>query len=225
MAPKTPAKKASVAKKSPTVKDEATPKVTTSADGRVRIHVLAADIGVTSKETLAAAANYDPAVKTASSSVTTEVANKVRAFFKDNPDPTPPKKATKAKPAAKKAAPKKAKAAPKTAKKAPVDDEGGSAVNDDEEPDVELDDEAGDEDDAVDEVADDDAEAADGSEIDDDEDEAKDAKADEDADEDAKGFVVSDTDEEDQPVQTVVTAGATADPVKDYLSRSVRSRC
>ncbi|GGI11911.1 RNA polymerase sigma factor [Isoptericola cucumis] len=35
----------------------------------------------------------------------------------------------------------------------------------------------------------------------------------------ASGFVVSDTDDEDQPAQQVVTAGATADPVKDYLKQ------
>ncbi|MFC8801538.1 RNA polymerase sigma factor [Promicromonospora sp. NPDC057138] len=33
------------------------------------------------------------------------------------------------------------------------------------------------------------------------------------------GFVVSDTDDDDQPAQQVVTAGATADPVKDYLKQ------
>jgi len=33
----------------------------------------------------------------------------------------------------------------------------------------------------------------------------------------AGGFVVSDTDDDDQPAQQVVSAGATADPVKDYL--------
>src|SRR5690606_17152547 len=33
------------------------------------------------------------------------------------------------------------------------------------------------------------------------------------------GFVVSDTDDDDAPVQQVVTAGATADPVKDYLKQ------
>ncbi|MFF1529435.1 RNA polymerase sigma factor [Cellulomonas sp. NPDC058312] len=33
------------------------------------------------------------------------------------------------------------------------------------------------------------------------------------------GFVVSDRDEDDAPVQQVVTAGATADPVKDYLKQ------
>lgn len=37
--------------------------------------------------------------------------------------------------------------------------------------------------------------------------------------EEARGFVVSDADEDDAPVQQVVTAGATADPVKDYLKQ------
>jgi len=34
-----------------------------------------------------------------------------------------------------------------------------------------------------------------------------------------EAFVISHTDETDEPVQTVVTAGATADPVKDYLKQ------
>ena len=34
-----------------------------------------------------------------------------------------------------------------------------------------------------------------------------------------QGFVISDVDETDEPVQTVITAGATADPVKDYLKQ------
>lgn len=35
----------------------------------------------------------------------------------------------------------------------------------------------------------------------------------------AGGFVVSDADDDDQPAQQVATAGATADPVKDYLKQ------
>ncbi len=35
----------------------------------------------------------------------------------------------------------------------------------------------------------------------------------------AQGFVISDVDETDEPVQTVMVAGATADPVKDYLKQ------
>ena len=36
---------------------------------------------------------------------------------------------------------------------------------------------------------------------------------------DDESFVISDVDDTDEPVQTVVTAGATADPVKDYLKQ------
>ncbi|MBK9740054.1 MAG: RNA polymerase sigma factor [Actinobacteria bacterium] len=37
--------------------------------------------------------------------------------------------------------------------------------------------------------------------------------------EEGKGFVISDVDEDDAPQQTVMVAGATADPVKDYLKQ------
>jgi RNA polymerase primary sigma factor len=37
--------------------------------------------------------------------------------------------------------------------------------------------------------------------------------------EEGKGFVISDIDEDDAPQQTVMVAGATADPVKDYLKQ------
>ena len=36
---------------------------------------------------------------------------------------------------------------------------------------------------------------------------------------DEQGFVISDVDDTDEPVQTVTVAGATADPVKDYLKQ------
>jgi RNA polymerase primary sigma factor len=45
-----------------------------------------------------------------------------------------------------------------------------------------------------------------------------DVKKDDEA-EDESGFVLRDDDEDDAPVQQVVTAGATADPVKDYLKQ------
>ncbi|HEV7172164.1 RNA polymerase sigma factor [Pedococcus sp.] len=45
-----------------------------------------------------------------------------------------------------------------------------------------------------------------------------DKKSDDEEDE-GSGFVLRDDDEEDAPVQQVVTAGATADPVKDYLKQ------
>ena len=55
--------------------------------------------------------------------------------------------------------------------------------------------------------------------VDEDEDgEAKPAKPAESEDDNA-GFVIRDDDEEDAPAQQVVTAGATADPVKDYLKQ------
>jgi len=44
------------------------------------------------------------------------------------------------------------------------------------------------------------------------------AKAEDEGDE-TKGFVMRDDDEDDAPAQQVVTAGATADPVKDYLKQ------
>lgn len=47
---------------------------------------------------------------------------------------------------------------------------------------------------------------------------AKPASADE-ATEESVGFVYSDADDDDAPAQQVVTAGATADPVKDYLKQ------
>ncbi|MDC7121790.1 RNA polymerase sigma factor [Cellulomonas fimi] len=48
---------------------------------------------------------------------------------------------------------------------------------------------------------------------------AKPAAGTEEESEDSAGFVYSDADDDDAPVQQVVTAGATADPVKDYLKQ------
>lgn len=45
------------------------------------------------------------------------------------------------------------------------------------------------------------------------------AKPAEEAEESTSGFVYSDADDDDAPAQQVVTAGATADPVKDYLKQ------
>ncbi|MCH0542293.1 RNA polymerase sigma factor [Streptomyces sp. MUM 203J] len=44
-------------------------------------------------------------------------------------------------------------------------------------------------------------------------------EAEEETDGEAKGFVLSDEDEDDAPAQQVAVAGATADPVKDYLKQ------
>ena len=48
---------------------------------------------------------------------------------------------------------------------------------------------------------------------------AEKAAAGTDEDEDEEAFTLSDSDEADEPVQQVVVAGATADPVKDYLKQ------
>jgi RNA polymerase primary sigma factor len=49
--------------------------------------------------------------------------------------------------------------------------------------------------------------------------EAKDGDDAKEGDEESETFVISDVDETDEPVQTVTVAGATADPVKDYLKQ------
>ncbi len=112
-----------------------------------------------------------------------------------------------AKPAAKKAA------AGKAATAKPVK---GAKGDDADEADIEIEDDA--EIDVTDlEVAGDDAEeTTDDAEADGDTAKAKPAAKEEAED---TGFVVSDRDEDDAPAQTVVTAGATADPVKDYLKQ------
>ncbi|MCE1178589.1 MAG: RNA polymerase sigma factor [Micrococcales bacterium] len=122
--------------------------------------------------------------------------------------------------AAKKSTAKKASAA-KAAQSAPAEDEAqpGSAEADPDEAELE--------DVAIEDVAD---EATDGASEEDGSDKSgetpkdgKDGKDGKDstakgAEEDT-GFVLRDDDEEDAPVQQVVTAGATADPVKDYLKQ------
>jgi RNA polymerase primary sigma factor len=139
-------------------------------------------------------------------------------------------KAPAKKAAAKKAAPKKA-AAPADAASAPAaagvpagaDAENvpadADAVPEDIEP-AELEDIAIE--DVVDELVVEDVpehvdEAVDAVEATDEAKPAAEAEATEEADE--SGFVLRDDDEEDAPAQQVVTAGATADPVKDYLKQ------
>jgi RNA polymerase primary sigma factor len=79
--------------------------------------------------------------------------------------------------------------------------------------------------DVTEEVVADDVDVADVVEVEADADESEDgetakpaAAAEEEETED-KGFVYSDADDDDAPAQQVVTAGATADPVKDYLKQ------
>jgi RNA polymerase primary sigma factor len=62
------------------------------------------------------------------------------------------------------------------------------------------------------------AAAAEAEEVDDD-DEDGEAKKPAEPETETSGFVLRDDDEDDAPVQQVVTAGATADPVKDYLKQ------
>ncbi|GCE75977.1 RNA polymerase sigma factor [Cellulomonas biazotea] len=136
---------------------------------------------------------------------------------------TAPKKAAApkaaAKPAAKTAAAKPATKAPAKAKAAAKPEtESDEAPEDGEElEDVDIDAEALTDDAEVDVAADTTEDVAEG----DDEEgtpAAPAAKAEEES-EDSAGFVYSDADDDDAPVQQVVTAGATADPVKDYLKQ------
>lgn len=110
-----------------------------------------------------------------------------------------------AKPATKKAVSSKAAAKPVRATKAKAKAKGKGKASD--EPDGVEEVEPTDlETDAAAEVTEDDATAT-----------AKPKAAEEETED--KGFVVSDRDEDDAPAQQVVTAGATADPVKDYLKQ------
>jgi RNA polymerase primary sigma factor len=127
-----------------------------------------------------------------------------------------PARRTRAASTTKRAAKPASKAAA-TTKSAKGDEED---VDDDETPEVSADDDtdiATDADNATDADSDDEDEDEDGSEpkggV-----KAKTAASTDDSSED-KGFVYSDADDDDAPAQQVVTAGATADPVKDYLKQ------
>ena len=160
--------------------------------------------------------------------------------------PAATKKAPAKKPAAKAAAASSAKsgtaakkpAARKPAAKKPAAKKAAPVVEDDEKVEeedlVEVDpaDDDLDDEDAV--TEDEDLLVEDDEELDDDDDEVEDEEEEEEEDEEEdkdakekrespvapkKGFVVSDSDDADQPVQQVTVAGATADPVKDYLKQ------
>ncbi|WP_404383453.1 RNA polymerase sigma factor [Knoellia locipacati] len=144
-----------------------------------------------------------PAKKTAAKAATTKKAAAAAA--------APAKKAAAKAPATKKAAAKKA-AATKATGDADVD---GEDVEPEDVDEAELAKVAAEVDTTPAVVAD-----ADAADSEDDEDGESDGKAKADAvPESAGGFVLRDDDEEDAPVQQVVTAGATADPVKDYLKQ------
>ncbi len=108
-------------------------------------------------------------------------------------------------PAAKKTAKKAATRKTAAKKAAAADDDAPEGPSDDAAADLEA------VEDAVDPATDD---AEEGEESDD-----KAATASGDGDSEAAAFVIRDDDEEDAPAQQVVTAGATADPVKDYLKQ------
>jgi len=117
-------------------------------------------------------------------------------------------------PAAKKTASKvKSATGTKTAAKAVAKAKGEAETSDDDEPEnleeIEVDDV---------EVEADDADAAGDADSDEGEDDAKKPAAAAEETEDS-GFTYSDADDDDAPAQQVVTAGATADPVKDYLKQ------
>ncbi|UJP39200.1 RNA polymerase sigma factor [Cellulomonas palmilytica] len=125
-------------------------------------------------------------------------------------------RAAKAKPAAKSAAKGGTKTTAKGAKTAAKGKDDDEPAEDDEDVEIEEIDEADLEVDAEAEVE------ADADASDDDAEEEKPAapaaaKATEESED--SGFVYSDADDDDAPAQQVVTAGATADPVKDYLKQ------
>lgn len=130
--------------------------------------------------------------------------------------------ASRAKAAAKPAAKTAVKSATKATSKAAATKAAAKAAKDDDEPgdDAEIDDVEIDEAELEDEATEADVEGdpVDAASADSDESTPKAAGAAAEEGEDS-GFVYSDADDDDAPAQQVVTAGATADPVKDYLKQ------
>lgn len=164
------------------------------------------------------------AAKPAAKKAAAPVAKKAVAPAKKAAAPVAKKVATKPEPVAKKAAAKKEapiKAAPakKGAKAVDIDEEELAEVVITEAGLVDVNAEDVDAEDLVvvaeleveleAEIAEDIAEVADDAD--------GEKEADKPAEGEEKGFVISDVDDTDEPVQTVTVAGATADPVKDYL--------
>ena len=174
----------------------------------------------TAKKT--ATAKSTPAKATAAKTTTTRktapaktTATKATAAKSTAAKTTTARKTTAAKAAASKAASAKAKADDKDVLAKDVEDIEDVEVVDEEledDDEVEVVEVEETDEDEVEEVDEDDDE-------DDEEEEASDVPAKErpEAVEKVRGFIVSDSDEADEPVQQVTVAGATADPVKDYL--------
>jgi RNA polymerase primary sigma factor len=164
-----------------------------------------ANAGITVTEPTAAA----PKVAAAT---TAKARPSAKAVVSEDGEEKPAAKRTRAaaKPAAKKTATKATAAKPvKSAKDA--DDEDAEVEDVEIEDDVEIDEADLETTDDADESDDTEESATAG-------DKSKAAPAAKEETEDT-GFVVSDRDEDDAPAQQVVTAGATADPVKDYLKQ------
>ena len=174
----------------------------------------------------APAAKSTPAAKTTAAKTTT--ARKATAPKTTAAKSAPTAKTTAARKttAAKTTAARKATAAKTVAEKTRAEDLAADDVKDLKDvDDVEIvDDELEDGVDDVEDVEVDDADEDDdeaGDEEEEDEEEEEDDKREPaerpEAVEKVRGFIVSDSDEADEPVQQVTVAGATADPVKDYL--------
>lgn len=175
------------------------------------------EVGMPTVAKVAAATSTRSTRTTAKAPATRKTATKAATASGDADDAAEATEAPAAKAAAKapakKAAPARKSAAKAPAKKTAASAKSAKGGDDAVEDDVEIDEtelvavdaDVTDTDDAAETTTDDAGEA-------------KPAEKEGEKEEDA-GFVVSDSDDEDQPVQQVVTAGATADPVKDYLKQ------
>ena len=210
--------KKSAAKKAPAKKAPAK-KATDAADAEPKASAKKATAKKTTKKAAdaAQAESKAPAKKTAAKKTTKKAADGAEATEKAPAKKTAAKKTTK-----KAADAAEEKAAKKTRGRKKKDEEIGEEVVDtadeDFEPtgedleDPELDTETVDEDDvdAEDEADEEDQKLAEGAALRERTNDGIHVKG---------GFVVSDSDETDEPVQQVTVAGATADPVKDYLKQ------
>ena len=213
----------------------ATPKASEAKDSSVPAKASTSKATAAKKST-ASAAKKTPAkttaAKTAASKTTadkstaaskTAAAKKTTAAKSTAAKAAPAKKAPAKKAPAKKTSAKSAAAKLADEKKSREVDETALEDEPEEVEDVEDVDEADLEEDeeeieVVDVEEDDGEEAEEEEEEEDDEDEEEETPAKAKASvEKVRGFIVSDSDEADEPVQQVTVAGATADPVKDYL--------
>jgi RNA polymerase primary sigma factor len=175
----------------------------------------AAKKAVPVKKAAPAAKKAAPAAKAAPDKKTTPAAKKAVA---KKPAPSKAAPAKKAAPAAKKAGAKKAGAAPVAVDALAEDvfvevletEDGLVAIDADDVPEAELEAVAVLEKDLEADIAVDIAEVEAETDV---EEEKPAVEAEE------QGFTISDVDDTDEPVQTVTVAGATADPVKDYLKQ------